>query len=332
MTDTAQEFTYLAVTRPGLRQNQLTTRPIGDPKHGILIGVDQRGERRILFPPGRSRLVPWSTAALRLRSTGWTDGQREQRFLELVCAEPTLNEAFCLLADDLVDRLTEAGSDDPYPVLASVLDEWEQMFARRRPALSEAEQLGLFVELDLLLTLSAVSPLAALKAWTAAQPGLSLRDFNGNGRGVEVKALSARTGGAVTVHGLDQLDPTTPGLHLHVGRVEQSPTGQTLRDKVEELAQSGFPRGLLYRALSARGYVPPEEGAESDELALSISERLTWKLEPSMPLLGRDDLSETKRAAVSGLQYSVAVSALGEPLTESQFKLLCHSILGGAVV
>lgn len=317
VSESSREFDYLLSDRTRLGQTQLLTRSVRVEGCTILLGVDPEGQLRLLLPISTNEVRPWSTAGLLLRVVRQSDPQGDA-FLELACTRPELNGTFCLLVDDLIDHIRAAREADLYVTVKRVLQDWEQLFASQSNVLSLNDQVGLVAELHLLERIAGISsPDRALASWRAAQPGPSLRDFAGAGLQVEVKALTSRSGGSVSVHGFDQLDPTVAGLHLHVARVEVGDGEETLHDVVLHLLRHGFPAPQLMRALRQRGYTFNPESPDPSEQRLRVMECFTWELSPDMPLLSRSDLPASKRNSIEDVQYRVALSALGDPLPEA---------------
>lgn len=162
------------------------------------------------------------------------------------CLEPEVLATFCCLARDLA-----AGFDGPSATardVAAVMASWDALL-RRRPPLSGAEELGLFGELCVIA--ESDRPDAMVAAWRG--PMRDTLDFVGSGVALEVKT-STRLG----VHQIGQRqvrsEASTLEAYLVSVWVTDDPTGSTLGEKVDHLAERLADPDAFLKKLVSLGY------------------------------------------------------------------------------
>ena len=221
--------THLTLTSSGQVALAITTPP------GIL-GRDRREFRGLtieLFP----------TASIRSRGKSKTTG-----LALIACHKQIDHYKFSLLCEDLTKRLAVVQSHVTYENLEKFVLEWRDLF-QDLPKLSGPEQLGLWGELEVLLSIPSKD--RALEIWHG--PEFAKFDFSARGIRMEVKAST--TDDLVRLQ-LDQLQEAGTGrTFLAVIRTSRNfSNGRTLDDQVQR-ARKRFGSSLEFeRKLSLLGY------------------------------------------------------------------------------
>lgn len=229
---------------------------------------------------------------------------------DLVCSDERLQPVFSQLVADVIRRI----ADDPshsVDQIVRALQEWRELFQRIRRS-EDSKALGLTGELEILRNLADRNPSAALEAWSG--PTGAVHDFVSGPERLEVKTSARRDGYAVSIHGLDQLDPGAQSrLHLVFVRVAPDPlVGLTVPDRVDQLVEMHVPRADLLDRLSQVGYKDDER--EAWEQKFAVTEVSIWKVFDSFPGLRRSRLSPDHLLGIEGVAYELDLAAAGSPL------------------
>lgn len=264
----------------------------------ILLGADAKGYRHVLAPiPDEYALTPQSGDVIQLRD--WRNDQDGLRYLDLVCLSDPLANVFAALADDIVGRVATS-QQAPHSAILSALDDWRRLLRPAR-ALSEEASRGLFGELTVLGWLAERNPIYAVDRWTGPEP--ATHDFMTPHGDLEVKT-SAQEGNAVTISSLTQLDQVgdAPLVLVRV-QVESSPQGSNLAAMVDGLVAKGCLRAALVEKLEQAGFLL---GVDADEHRfVTPSEPAAWLVSSDFPGLRSTDLPESRRAAITRVNYNL---------------------------
>jgi hypothetical protein len=218
--------------------------------------IDPAGRRHLLVPLDQDQpaLNDTSSRGVSIRTHPLIDKQREQRYLDMTCLLPELQDLFALLCDEMLARLRE-NPQNPASICRMVLNRWRELLEPFGGTLLGNNALaGLVAELHFMEHLAAKEPTHALALWTG--PYQSRFDFTAENAAAEVKATTLRERLEVEIHGIAQLDPP-PGIELclYVERLESVPEGgDSVPDVIERLRQTGCDIVILSRSLHEYGY------------------------------------------------------------------------------
>lgn len=302
--------------------HDINSRPIGltVDAGSVRIAVDVDGTLHLLVPVAGSRPIPPDTRSrgvVVLAQELMLDGVTS-RYVDLVCVDPSLRPVFIRLAGDVCERLIDE-SGDPVRTVLTTVDEWRDLFRPSREKVDVSTVEGLFGELLVVRELATSDPLTAVEPWVG--PTSARHDFESPMADLEVKtALEHRT--AVTIHGLDQLQPIDGRrlllVLIHLRRDEH---GSTVVDLVDELVQTGVPRVALHSRLAGVGY--HETRAEPWQQQRWTHEATTlWEVGSDFPGVRRADLPDQRTRAIGRLSFELELSACGEPLPNADLSII----------
>ena len=99
-------------------------------------------------------------------------------------------------------------------------------------------------------------------------------------------------------------------------RVEDSPKGKRIGDLVDALVELGCLRSLLVEKLEMAGF---RIGVTNDELRFVVPETpLAWRVRDDFPGLRTTDIPEHRRAAVTGIRYTLDLLDASGVMTEQE--------------
>lgn len=267
----------------------------------LLLAVDAEGRRHVLAPIAEDyAFVPERGQSVEL--TDWHHPQTTVRYLDLLCLDETLTQAFEQLTDSIIDRVERRQA--PHIAMQEALFDMRNLLKRSRLLTEEAAR-GIFGELAVLGWLAERNPIYALEAWTG--PEGHVHDFSTKNGDLEVKS-AANGSRVVVISSLEQLDEVadTP-LALVRLHLQSAPQGENLGDAVERLVTSGCNRADLVAKLEAAGF---RLGIDSDEHRFVLEdEPLAWRVGPDFPGLRSSDLPDERRNAILRVTYSLDLLA-----------------------
>lgn len=254
--------------------------------HGsVLIALSDSGGRRLLIPIGRdTRLSPVaSNESICVRDNVLNAGGDDTRFVDIICIDPSLNDVFARVCDQIIARLAIGGAADA--TVQQVFDEFRHLLQGKRLPLSTREIIGLVGELCVLRDLTRLSG-AAVSRWTG--PAGGRHDFGSPGISLEVKTSTRRDAPIVTISSIDQLAPPENGrLCLSYVGLEEHPAGSlTIRSLVESILSDGGPRDEIEARLVKLG-IRWEDLEGFDHVRLSKCAQETYSVDDSFPRLIR---------------------------------------------
>lgn len=293
----------------GLRVMEAAQDAAGNP---LLFGADPSARLHLLAPlPQGFSVSPRHGERIELRE--WLSPQGA-RFLDLSCESESLTDVFGAFADSVVERVERRGELGHAAVLGALSD-WQELL---RPArlLSEEAARGLFGELTFLSRLAQHNPIRALESWSG--PDGARHDFSTHVADVEVKS-SAREAPEVSISSLDQLDlVNSVPLVLVRLRVTSSPTGRNLEDMVNHLTALGCLRPELVERLDTAGF---RVGIDGDEHRFVLEgSPVAWRVGPDFPGLRNGDIPESRRQAVTKIQYTLSLLDAPGRLDDSELQ------------
>jgi hypothetical protein len=285
------------------------------PDAGVVLAVDHEGHRHLLIPlreydegmtDNRSRGVSVNTRGLEIES------DTERPFLDVCCTDATGVDAFNLLADSLVERLSDGA-----PVAEAVrvtIDRWRRFWsALPLDGLSTDEVRGLFGELWFLLVWLLSHGVDVVQRWVG--PMGARHDFQWVRASIECKATTSIRGHIHRINGLDQLDTPTDGtlsvFSLRI-REEQSSANSlvTLVSSISEaLTAAPEPLDLFENRLASTGYSAAHSARYAEIRFRVVDERL-YRVDESFPRISSDSFVGGLPRGIERVEYEVNLDAV----------------------
>lgn len=304
---------FVLLERDSSRLQGVLTREIdaAGPYGSALVGVDQFGRRHLYVPVGDNEVPEdrHSQGVVLVEDT-LSDGAVTRRYADLGCTDPGLHEVFTRLVEDAVQRIRSAERNEVVSALRSALGEWRELLRAAPRGLSTDALAGLVGELEVLGRLTVADP---VRCWTG--PSGALHDFARDMVHLEVKTTAAHDDSAVTVSGLDQLDPGKGTLYLAVVSLREDPAALSLGERIGRFLEAGLPRDELFDRLGQVGYV---HGHDEGRGCYSVERVRVWPVTRSFPGLRRADLPDERVRGVEQVRYGLRLDAAPEPLDKEE--------------
>ncbi|AXE37864.1 hypothetical protein JS278_00673 [Acidipropionibacterium virtanenii] len=303
MTASLQVYRSLLSHLYGDTSSGMIKRSVPGQAYGLQYAVDRESHRHLLLPIDEDyAFKPIIGESLNL------DERRDDgvRYLDLHCVSDGHRDVFAALADDIIRRLSADVISAPAEI-QNALEEWRRLLRPAKEMSPEASR-GLFGELVVLGWLARRNPQFAVDIWTG--PKGDCHDFTTVNGDLEVKT-SSKEGLIVDISSLRQLD-VTDGHDLTLIRlnVVDSPDGQSIREKVNELVGLGVPQWPLFRKVRDAG-LNVRDSHDSVRYAVS-TDVSAWRVTPEFPGLRYGDLPTEWRDAITKVRYTLdLVSAPG---------------------
>jgi hypothetical protein len=298
----------------------------GEASTDVLICITETGNPGILLrnpggtaplpKPGCGRLVVRRQQLIR-------EGSQPESYIRIECLDPSLRQAFAVLASQVVNHLA-SGATASRACMDAVL-EFRRLLSRHGGVLpSEEEILGLAGEL--LLIRSLVTRASHLwRGWNG--PLGSSRDYSWGTTDIEAKASRLSGDSRLTVNGLDQLEPEHErNLFIYHSVLSDNPIGTIIiPEMIDEIREMIADPETFDERLASTGYV-----AEQRDLWLehrfTLHETTFYKVTDDFPRIRRSDFPEgSLPPGVSRLRYDIMLvncSGFRLSLAESQ-ELIC---------
>lgn len=280
----------------------------------VRYSLGENGERRLLIPIGEagSKNIAGETGSLKVRFPRLILVGRYQRFIDLVCADTTLDHVFEDLVHEILGRI--AGGKEPSTAVRGTLEDFRALlFPQRTPEIAVESLIGLLGELYVLSLLAERDP-AAVDCWVGP---LEMRhDFRTETHAIEVKTSRNTAVSEVLIHGIDQLLPPAGGyLLLAKVTLEPTPDGSIhLAGLFKALLTLGVSRQALLDRLSILGCEDPMDPAWNSR-AFSLSALQAWEVTDDFPRITSEDIKGASLpSGVTRIQYSVDLSSAGKHL------------------
>jgi hypothetical protein len=274
----------------------------------VVAAIDQGGRRHLLVPiePHRKVRGGLDGPGLILTKRPLEDDAGRRTFADLCCARQDLNDVFTGLCADVLKNV-EAQPADALRVLYRQLDRWRALFQTRSNVLSVEQQAGLFGELLFLIRLLERDP-GAQRLWLG--PLGHRHDFASAQQGVEVKASLATDGRRARIHGLDQLDGPSGGLHLYWLRLEVTGVGgKSLNDLTRHVLQLCEDESEVRSSLSAAGY-RFVDAAQYENARFLVREERCYAVDERFPRLVASELQAAGLSInVTDVDYTIDLSS-----------------------
>lgn len=274
----------------------------------VWLAVDERGRRHLLVDatgtePGRALI---STRGLKADTAEISvEGGPLGIWADVICLDPSLNQTFLAVAEDLV--ADTASAQTPLEAVERTLRTWRWFWGVDSGSLSEAAALGLFGEMWF-LDRWAPFP-GAVSAWHG--PSGMRHDFATPSVSVEVKAASSHSVGAPRhrIATLDQLsDPDTGDLYLFsIQAIPEPSAANTLTAVVGRVRSrlSARPEllDLLDRRLALAGWSPTV--ADERRTAYRVAAERLYTVSEGFPRLTRESFAGGVPPGIDDVSYTV---------------------------
>ena len=313
MSDCAEVWEEMESTPHTGNAGFLRRRVRPDSDLDIFLGVEKPAGHRVLLlqlTQGVADTVraPATTRNIELQIHGkGTDGVAA---LELRLVDRAYQEIFSVLADDLINVLVAAPTEDSAAeFFLARFERWQQFFARSGPAgLGDEAQRGLYGELWFIQNclMETLDPLSAVSAWTGH--GATAQDFQLGDVAVEVKATTSKQPQHLSIASERQLDDTGVDalflfhLSLDVRRGDDR-TLPALVDALRAALGDTAARGRFEENLLMAGFIDAHRD-RYDHTAYTVRQASVFHVRDDFPRLVEAGLP----SGVGNVRYSVAVS------------------------
>lgn len=274
----------------------------------VRIGIDGTDARHLLVPVGDEDVrVPDDEGAVTVKLRTYTFQATPRRYVDVVCSRPDLVDVFDDVLVDILGQIAPASA--PAGTTVEAVARWRTLLATRRSRrLTLVEQMSLFAELSVLELVTSGSTLEA--AWWRG-PRREPHDIVTPHRAIEVKAIGGSST-AVTIHGIEQLEPPGRPLALVVAEIDEEPSGRSLPELVDAVLARVDDRGELIYLLTSVGYERAEAERYQERFAMNgighveVADGFPRIVESSFAVGGLP-------AGLSGVEYRLSLDVV-EPL------------------
>jgi len=224
----------------------------------VRLAIGPEGQPRLMVPCGATSSIKGELSSDKLSVTmsRYDVAGRSTRFIDVMCADRSLDAVFAELASEVVHRVAGGGG---------AVDAVEGTIADFRALLRDAsggdvldhEIVGLIGELIVLRDLASRSP-NAIAAWTG--PFDQRHDFRHGARAIEVKTSCRADATSIHVSSIEQLSEPAGGslLLVHLN-VERAGSGElSVSSLCADIVRFGIARQELAEALAAMGCRDPD--------------------------------------------------------------------------
>lgn len=300
---------WAGLSQPGARELVAQPHPSCA---GVFVGIDQSGSRHLLV-----RVPPETPEGQLLRTRGLLaqlcplqlENEPLGMWADVSCLDPSLNEMFAAVADDLAAEVTE----HPTATMAAVqrtLDRWRRFWGLERQPMTEEQQLGLFGELWFVDQWA--PSLEVLQTWVG--PLGNRHDFVSSNLSVEVKTARSSDGYAShRISSLDQLESPEAGelLLFSLQLIEDAGAGNSLSGIVNRIQRRLHDRPDLLLTLDDRltaiGWTPLSK--QQMTRTFRITSQGLYRVEGAFPRLTKSRLGGSPPDGVVSINYAIDMAA-----------------------
>ncbi|TKF53085.1 PD-(D/E)XK motif protein [Vibrio lentus] len=254
--------------------------------------------------------LPENLAGVRIELVEYADDAK-RLICTLTSNEIELQNKFCIVTKDIAYRCTGLTGSLLFNKVIELIKSWANFLRPQRCGLSESEYIGLWGELYTFakLILPHHTPINSLRFWVG--PEGKKQDFTLNNIAIEVKTSLSSEARKITISSLEQLDVITDELYLlHIiANPSDAKSGYSLKDLYENslsIVNQDQSSEILFIKKVFELY------GRASEKQLNIKNILIkqtlYEVNDSFPCLRHKDVP----SAISGLQYSLLVSAIRE--------------------
>ena len=285
----------------------------------VKFGISPEGLPSLFIPTANPQLLTSSLnfKGLHLDVVPSQGNDSSKALIRLQCLDENYFHQFSVLVDDVIASISSNDSSEVDQTVIDAVEKWHSLFSdASNLKLTKSAQIGLFCELELLLSLTELHSPAALQYWTGFD--LARHDFVGKKSAIEVKGTTQRDTFCISIHGLTQLvPPANKSLHLLAFQLEAVPVGRNLLDQVNALIAKGHSRDALSARVSLLGL-----DIDSDETQslfnFDIIQTAHSIVDDSFPQLTPSALKNPQTASLlSSVQYSINVGSHVKSYTDS---------------
>lgn len=227
----------------------------------VRLAIGPEGQPRLMVPCGATASIRGGVSSEKLSVTmsRYDVAGRSTRFIDVMCADRSLDAVFAELASEVVHRI--AGGDGAVEAVEGTIADFRDLLqdAGERDV-SDHEIVGLIGELVVLRDLSGHSP-TAIAAWTG--PFDQRHDFRHGAHAIEVKTSSRADATVIHVSSIEQLSEPAGGslllVHLNIERAANGDL--SVAALCSEIVRLGVARSGLAEALTAMGCPDPASAA-----------------------------------------------------------------------
>lgn len=255
----------------------------------VRLAIGPEGQPRLMVPCGAASSIRGGLSSDKLSVTmsRYDVAGRATRFIDVMCADRTLDAVFAELASEVVHRV--AGGDGAVGAVEGTIADFRDLLRDAAGQdVPDHEIVGLIGELFVLRDLVRKSP-DAIATWTG--PFDQRHDFRHGGRAIEVKTSSRADATSIHVTSIEQLSEPAGGslllVHLHI---ERSGNGElSVSALCDEIVRYGVARQRLGEALAAMG-CPNPDSAAWNRICFSLEKISGYRVESGFPRVSATQL------------------------------------------
>lgn len=306
---------------PSLRLNAATSKG-----QALRLAVGPRGEPRLLLPLEAHERYAGAEpgGALTMQVVSLALGGRTHRFLDLMCNSVDLETVFGEVVDEIVARVSDGVGC--INATQATLEDFRTLLSAKAPDQIDRNRIvGLVGELIVLNRLLDITP-SAWRAWRG--PGGDRHDFRNGQVSLEVKA-SLRSGSAIYIHGLEQLEVPSGGELRLIHFVLEPVAGGLL--SVAGLGERALSRAddpsALRELLSSMG-CQDVRSSEWNSEAFRFERESLYRVDQSFPrIVPSAFIERSSLAGISEVCYQIDLScALASKRPGDEVQLLVEAL------
>ncbi|MBX9791311.1 MAG: PD-(D/E)XK motif protein [Pirellulales bacterium] len=305
--------TWRALTPPLIRTELAGRRAPGLPAtRTVFLAIDGAARRHLLVQATESQrpLESHDTRGLQVvTETVRIESNPENRFIDIVCLDPSQERLFATLAEDLLDCLAKSALPENDAV-AQTISRWRAFWTVKSGTFTAEQATGLFGELWFLHRWIGATGHSRWMVTAGAR-----HDFQWSESSVEVKTAHAASVATAThpIVSLDQLDkPVSGQLYLFSLLVlEDALSSNTLDGLVvtisRELEDAPASLAAFRDKLATYGYVPSD--SPHSQKCLRVVREALYSVKDDFPRLTHHTFPDGVPAGVGDIKYSLSLSA-----------------------
>jgi len=251
----------------------------------VRLAIGPEGQPRLMVPCGPTASVRGdaSTGKLSVALARYDVAGRSIRFIDVMCADRTLDAVFAELASEVVHRI--AGGDGAIEAVEGTIADFRDLLQGDTARdVADHKIVGLIGELLVLRALAGHSS-TAIAAWTG--PFDQRHDFRHGVHAIEVKTSVRADATSIHVSSIEQLsEPTGGSLLLVHFCVERAGSGEvSVATLCGEIVGLGVARARLGEALAAMG-CPDPDSAAWNRIRFSLERTSGYRVGSGFPRIG----------------------------------------------
>lgn len=248
----------------------------------VRLAIGPEGEPRLMVPCGAGASIrsDVSSSKLSVAMSRYDVAGRSTRFIDVTCADRSLDAVFAELASEVIHRI--AGGDGAVESVEGTIADFRELLQDAAGSeVTDHEIVGLVGELLVLRALARRSP-SAIAAWTG--PFDQRHDFRNGVHAIEVKTSSRADATCIRISSIEQLcEPAGGSLLLVHLCVERADNGElSVATLYAEILALGVSRTKLAEALAAMGCADPDSAAWN-RIRFSPERTSGYRVSPGFP-------------------------------------------------